>query len=95
MSHLWVKSSTVVAILAAGVLVPAGVFLTGPIHLKSRVELHLDGGATIDDIEFIDSTFRGIIAGEVLQQAGSVSFRNVRMEPAEKGRSLNSPVVPQ
>lgn len=29
------------------VVVPAGVFLSGPIHLKSRVNLHLDGGATI------------------------------------------------
>lgn len=29
------------------VVVPAGSFLTGPIHLKSRVELHLDGGATL------------------------------------------------
>ena len=29
------------------VVVPAGVFLTGPIHLKSGVNLHLDGGATL------------------------------------------------
>lgn len=29
------------------VLVPAGVFLTGPIRLRSRVELHLQPGATI------------------------------------------------
>jgi unsaturated rhamnogalacturonyl hydrolase len=29
------------------VVVPAGVYLTGPIQLKSRVELHLDGGATL------------------------------------------------
>ncbi len=29
------------------VLVPAGEFLTGPIHLKSKVNLHLDGGATL------------------------------------------------
>lgn len=29
------------------VLVPAGVFLTGPIHLKSNVELHVSGGATV------------------------------------------------
>jgi polygalacturonase len=29
------------------VLVPAGVYLTGPIHLKSRVRLHVSGGATL------------------------------------------------
>ncbi len=29
------------------VVVPAGEFLTGPIHLKSRVNLHLDAGATL------------------------------------------------
>ncbi len=29
------------------VVVPAGVFLTGPIHLKSRVNLHVTRGATI------------------------------------------------
>jgi unsaturated rhamnogalacturonyl hydrolase len=29
------------------VVVPAGEYLTGPIHLKSRINLHLDGGATL------------------------------------------------
>ena len=29
------------------VTVPAGEYLTGPIHLKSKIELHLDGGATL------------------------------------------------
>ena len=29
------------------VVVPPGVFLTGPIHLKSRVNLHVSAGATI------------------------------------------------
>ncbi|HEY9170948.1 MAG TPA: glycoside hydrolase family 28 protein [Verrucomicrobiae bacterium] len=29
------------------VLVPAGEYLTGPIHLKSKVNLHLDRGATL------------------------------------------------
>jgi polygalacturonase len=29
------------------VVVPAGEFLTGPIHLKSNVELHLDKGSTL------------------------------------------------
>ena len=38
------------ACAAAGggrVVVPAGEYLTGPIHLKSHVNLHLDGGATL------------------------------------------------
>ncbi len=38
------------ACAAAGggrVVVPAGEFLTGPVHLKSNVNLHLDGGATL------------------------------------------------
>lgn len=29
------------------VVVPAGEYVTGPIHLKSNVELHLEGGATL------------------------------------------------
>ncbi|MES2476410.1 MAG: glycoside hydrolase family 88 protein [Verrucomicrobiota bacterium] len=29
------------------IVVPAGEYITGPIHLKSRIELHLDGGATL------------------------------------------------
>ncbi len=29
------------------VVVPAGEYITGPIHLKSGVELHLEGGATL------------------------------------------------
>ncbi len=29
------------------VVVPVGEFLTGPIHLKSNIELHLDSGATL------------------------------------------------
>lgn len=29
------------------VVIPAGEYLTGPIHLKSGVELHLEGGATL------------------------------------------------
>ena len=43
-------SSAISACTAAGggrVMVPAGIFLTGPIHLKSHVNLHLHDGATI------------------------------------------------
>lgn len=40
----------IAAAAAAGggrVIVPAGEYLTGPIHLQSRIELHLEGGATL------------------------------------------------
>ncbi len=47
-------------------------------------------GATIDDIRFIDCTFRGVEASEQIQQVGSISFKNVTIEPAKKGRSRNS-----
>jgi polygalacturonase len=48
-------------------------------------------GAVIEDIRFTDCTFRGIEATEVMQHAGSVTFKNVTIEPAKKGRSANSP----
>lgn len=50
-------------------------------------------GAVIDNIRFADCIFRGVEEAEVLQHAGSVSFRNVTIEPAKKGRSLNSPAA--
>ncbi len=46
--------------------------------------------ATIDGVRFVNCTFKGIEATEMLSHAGSVSFSNVTMEPAKKGRSLNS-----
>jgi len=48
-------------------------------------------GATIDNIRFADCTFRGVEASEQVQHAGSISFKNVTIEPAKKGRSRNSP----
>jgi polygalacturonase len=30
------------------IIIPAGKFLTGPVHLQSNVELHLDSGATLE-----------------------------------------------
>jgi polygalacturonase len=48
-------------------------------------------GAIIEDVRFVDCTFRGVEASEMMQYAGSVSFKNVQIEPAKKGRSLNSP----
>lgn len=47
-------------------------------------------GAVIEDVRFSDCTFRGLEAAEVMSDAGSVSFNNVRFEPAKKSQSLNS-----
>jgi len=47
-------------------------------------------GAVIDDVRFVDCNFRGVETSEMLQNAGSISFRNVNIEPAKKGGSLNS-----
>jgi unsaturated rhamnogalacturonyl hydrolase len=47
-------------------------------------------GATIDDIRFLNCAFRGLTASDVVQNAGSISFKDVTLEPAKKIRSLNS-----
>jgi polygalacturonase len=47
-------------------------------------------GAVIDGVSFVDCIFRGVRASEVVEAGGSILFRNVKIEPAEKGRSLNS-----
>jgi polygalacturonase len=52
-------------------------------------------GVTIDDIRFRNCTFRGVEATEVINNAGSFSFENVTIEPAKRGRSLNSPQAAQ
>jgi unsaturated rhamnogalacturonyl hydrolase len=51
-------------------------------------------GAVIDNISFSDCTFRGVSAPEFVTHAGGVSFRNVTIEPANRGRSLNSNAPP-
>jgi unsaturated rhamnogalacturonyl hydrolase len=48
-------------------------------------------GVTIENVRFSDCIFRGVEAAEVLNHAGSVSFKNVTIEPAKKSRSINSP----
>ncbi|HZB43746.1 MAG TPA: glycoside hydrolase family 28 protein [Pyrinomonadaceae bacterium] len=48
-------------------------------------------GVRIDNIRFVNCTFRGVETAEVMNHAGSFSFENVTIEPAKKGRSLNSP----
>ena len=50
-------------------------------------------GATIDNIRFSDCVFRGVEATEQVEGAGSISFKNVTIEPAKKTRSRNSPQV--
>ncbi len=40
--------------------------------------------------EFVDCIFRGVRSTEVVEASGSIVFRNVKIEPSEKGRSLNS-----
>ena len=52
-------------------------------------------GVTIDDIRFRNCTFRGVESAEVINHAGSFSFENVTIEPAKRGRSLNSPQASQ
>ena len=52
-------------------------------------------GAVIDDVRFTNCVFRGVQATEMLTHAGSVSLKDVTIEPATKARSANSrPAVP-
>jgi hypothetical protein len=46
--------------------------------------------AVIDGVSFVDCIFRGVRSTEVLEAGGSILFRNVKIEPAEKSGSLNS-----
>jgi len=41
-------------------------------------------GALIDGVSFVDCTFRGVRSAEVVEASGSILFRNVKIEPAEK-----------
>ena len=47
-------------------------------------------GAVIDGVSFVDCIFRGVRSTEVVEASSSILFRSVKIEPAEKGRSLNS-----
>jgi len=47
-------------------------------------------GAEIDGINFANSTFSGIESSEVMATTGTVSFRNVVIEPKNKPQGLNS-----
>jgi unsaturated rhamnogalacturonyl hydrolase len=54
--------------------------------------LYLRGfdGAVIDNIRISDSQFDGVTQTEVVQHAGTITFKNVTVNPAKVGRSLNS-----
>jgi polygalacturonase len=47
-------------------------------------------GAVIEDVRFVDCVFRGVEATEVLQNVGSISFKNITIEPAKKAPTRNS-----
>jgi unsaturated rhamnogalacturonyl hydrolase len=51
-------------------------------------------GATIDNITFRDCTFRGVEKTDVLSGVGTLTFRNVTIEPAQKPKGLNSVAAP-
>ncbi len=48
-------------------------------------------GVTIEGVRFVNCTFRGLEAPEVMNHAAAVSFENVTVEPLKRGRSINSP----
>ena len=39
----------------------------------------------IDGVSLFDCIFRGVRSTEILEAGGSILFRNVKIEPAEKG----------
>jgi unsaturated rhamnogalacturonyl hydrolase len=47
-------------------------------------------GAIIDGLRFVDSVFRGVEAGDVMEHVGGVELRNVTIVPAGETRSRNS-----
>ncbi len=47
-------------------------------------------GATIEGLRLTDSVFRGVTETDVVQHAGTITFRNVEITPAKAARSLNS-----
>jgi unsaturated rhamnogalacturonyl hydrolase len=50
-------------------------------------------GATIDNIRIADCTFNNVTDTDLVRHAGSITFKNVTVEPARKTRSLNSPTA--
>jgi len=56
----------------------------------SYVSLDKTGHYAIDGVRFRNCVFRGVEMAEVLSHAGTIPFSNVTIEPAKKGRSLDS-----
>jgi unsaturated rhamnogalacturonyl hydrolase len=50
--------------------------------------------AIIDNIRFVDCTFRGVESTEVVLHAGAISFRNVSIEPLKPVKGANSLSAP-
>ncbi|MFT3869249.1 MAG: glycoside hydrolase family 28 protein [Nibricoccus sp.] len=50
-------------------------------------------GAIVDDVEFVNCTFRGVETAEVVMNSANFSFRNTTIEPAKLPKALNSPKV--
>ncbi len=51
-------------------------------------------GATIDNIRISNSVFNGVSETEVVQHAGTITFQNVTVNPAQAAPSLNSRPAP-
>jgi len=47
-------------------------------------------GSVIDNIHFANCVFRGLTAPEMISNAGSITFQNVTLDPAVKGRAASS-----
>jgi unsaturated rhamnogalacturonyl hydrolase len=52
-------------------------------------------GAVIDSIRISDSVFDNVSETEVVQHAGTITYRNVNVTPARQVRSLNSMPAPE
>ena len=65
------------------VVVPAGVFLSGPIHLKSGVNLHLKEGSTIRFIYAFEETDFAITGTGTLDGQGEVWHRWIKQSDAD------------
>jgi polygalacturonase len=65
------------------VVVPKGTYLTGPIELKSNVELHLDEGATVlfsrdrEDFSLVITDWEGQPAVRAMSPLWGVELRNI------------------
>ncbi|SHF46743.1 Right handed beta helix region [Mariniphaga anaerophila] len=65
------------------VVIPAGIWLTGPIHLKSNLELHAETGALIvfsdnkDLYPLVETSFEGLNTWRCMSPIYGVSIENV------------------